>query len=270
MSGFSLDWLRQREPFDLAARDRGCAQRFAATLAQVARRPLRILDLASGSGANLRALAHVIGVEQRWTLTDDDAELVAAQAAIDAQWEKQSLVIDLAQALDELDFAAFDGITTSAFLDLVSQAWLERFAAKLLAAGRPLLATLNVDGRRVWHPALAEDATVLAAFARHQSSNKGFGPALGAAAVSCLADLLRRDGYAVSLARSDWRIARDAVAMLRPLLDDTFHAAREARPDQASIFSRWHEVRREHLERGLLSLDVGHLDLLALPPGDAT
>lgn len=270
MSGFSLDWLRQREPFDLAARDRGCAQRFAATLAQVAARPLRILDLASGSGASLRALAPVIGVDQVWTLTDNDADLVSAQAAVAPHWRMQSLAIDLARDLDVLDLAAFDGVTTSAFLDLVSQAWLDRFAAKLAAAKLPLLAALSVDGRRIWHPPLPDDATVLAAFARHQSSDKGFGPALGAAAVSCLAGRLRRDGYAVSLARSDWRIGRDAVAMLRALLDETSHAACEARPDQANICSRWLDVRRVHLECGVLSLEVGHLDLLALPPGADT
>lgn len=269
MNGFSLAWLRQREPYDLAARDRDCAARFAAALRQRGSRPLRVLDLASGSGASFRALAPLVGTEQAWTLTDNDAELLAAAGTVpagDARWNAHGRIIDLARQLDELDFAAFDAVTTSAFLDLASQAWLDRLAAKLAAANLPLLATLSVDGRRSWHPALPDDAAILAAFEQHQASDKGFGAALGPASASHLAGVLRASAYEVTLARSDWRLGRNARAMLVPLLDDTSRAACAARPDQASAFSRWSETRRRQLAQGALSAEIGHLDLLALPP----
>lgn len=296
MSGFSLAWLRQREPFDLAARDRACMERFAEVLQQSARRPLHVLDLASGSGASLRALAPVIGVDQIWTLTDNDPGLLAAQAgelagwaeasgwttmivpspsarididAGDARWIACSKRVDLDRQLDEVDFAAVDALTTSAFLDLVSQAWLDRFAEKLAASTRPLLAMLNVDGRRLWHPELPDDAEVLVAFEEHQAGDKGFGSALGPAAAPYLAGILRSSGYDVTLARSDWEVAPDARAMLGPLLDDTLRAACEARPDQVRAFARWGDARRQQLATGSLSLVVGHLDLFALPPGMA-
>lgn len=281
MSGFSLAWLRQREPFDLAARDRGCAVRFASALGRCARRPVHVLDLASGSGASFRALAPLVGIDQRWTLTDNDVDLLAAQSEEIARWAAtqgrpwvdpgsrwiaQGRVIDLARQFDALDFRAFDAVTTSAFLDLVSRAWLEAFARKLKASNLPLLAMLSVDGRRVWHPAMPGDAAVHAAFEQHQSLDKGFGAALGPAAAPCLAGLLRSSGYEVTLARSDWHIGGDAHAMLVPLLDDTLHAACEACPDQAVNFSMWATARRSLLAEGALSVDIGHLDLLALPP----
>lgn len=292
MSGFSLAWLRQREPFDLAARDQTCMQRFAARLQQSTHRPLHVLDLASGSGASLRALAPVIGVDHIWTLTDNDAGLLATQKDAlsgwavtsgwttmivplpserididtgDALWIALAKRIDLDRQLDELDFATVDAVTTSAFLDLVSQAWLDRFAEKLAASSLPLLAMLSVDGRRLWYPELPDDAAVLAAFEQHQAGEKGFGPALGPAAAPYLAAILRSSGYDVTLVRSDWEVGQDARAMLGPLLDDTLRAACEARPDEASRFARWGATRREQLAAGRLSLAVGHLDLLALP-----
>lgn len=304
MSGFDAAWLALREPHDLRARDAGLADRFAAAVAAGRGRPVRLLDLASGTGASLRALAPVIGVDQHWTLVDHDDGLVQRQAAefarwaagrgwtVDAvqgqpastdpaytvlgttsrgtaRWTVTCRRLDLAHELEALDPAAYDGITTSAFLDLVSSAWLERFARVLHSAARPLLAVLSVDGIRTWNPVLPGDDAVLSAFERHQSGDKGFGPALGAAAPHRLADLLVAAGHRVTLAPSPWRIAPDDRAMLRPLLDDTLRAAAEADPDRAASFRDWAAERTRLLDAGRLSLTVGHVDLLALPPAGA-
>ncbi len=280
MSGFALCWLRLRERFDASARSLELAHEFALALRRHPERPLRLLDLASGSGASFRALAPLIDVEQVWSLTDCDEALLAAQAdeiarwsterecgsrLTSTRWQIRSRCIDLARALDEIDLARHDGVTTSAFLDLVSASWLDRFAAMISAWQGPLLATLNVDGRRCWHPAMVEDADVLAAFEAHQSRDKGFGPALGPAAADHLANRLRAAGYDVQLGRSDWRIGPQDIDMLQPLLDDTLNAACEARPEQSRCFERWADARRRQMAAGGLSLAVGHLDLLALP-----
>jgi len=289
MSGFALDWLRDREPLDAAARSRECASRFVAALVRPQGRPLRILDLASGSGSNFRALAPVVGGAQDWLLVDDDAALLAAQPAEvecwaqasgwtthcaedgivvearDGRWSARGRSLDLHQELESLDLAAFDAITTCAFLDLVSAQWLERFARRLARARRPLLAVLTVDGRRAWHPALPGDEAVLAAFARHQGGDKGFGPALGVEAAQALACQLDAGGFEVTLARSDWRIGPSAPSMLLQLLEGSVHAASEAQPAGADAFAAWRTERSRQLAAGTLSLEVGHLDLLALP-----
>lgn len=290
MSGFfALDWLRQREPFDHAARDRGCIARLVCALRLRDQRPLRLLDLASGSGAGMRALAPAIGADQFWTLTDHDPALLSAQAreltqwaaghewssthdddgvAIDtgtSQWRALGHTIDLQQRLDDLDFTAFDAVTTSAFLDLVSRPWLERLATNLAASRRPLLAMLTVDGRRHWAPGLPDDGDMLRAFEMHQRRDKGFGSALGPEAASVLAGLLSARGYDITLARSDWRIGTKAAPMLERLIEDTLLAACEAHPDDTARFTAWAAMRRRHLAHGALSIEIGHLDLLALP-----
>ena len=69
----------------------------------------------------------------------------------------------------------------------------------------PFLAALTVDGRREWQPRLDDDALVAAAFAAHQRAAKDFGPALGGAAPDVLEALLRKAGFRVERAASDWR-----------------------------------------------------------------
>ena len=86
MIGFSLDWLRLRAPFDRAARDAGLARRFAAALRRPAGRPPRLVDLGTGTGANARVLAPVIGGDQDWLLLDSDAAMLGFCAAEHLAW----------------------------------------------------------------------------------------------------------------------------------------------------------------------------------------
>ena len=291
MSGFAADWLQRREPFDAAARDTDLARRFGAALSEEQNRPRRIIDLAAGSGANFRALAPLLGGDQDWLLVDHDPLLMAAQAAeiarwsqregwrcqdIDggvrvdteaAHWRVRAYRLDLATDLEQVDFAACDGVTTSAFLDLVSAAWLARLCDVLAGFGRPLLATLTVDGRRHWHPSLPVDVRIDNAFRHHQSGDKGFGPALGNLAGAYLADRLATRGYKVTTARSDWWIGAEHREMLMHLVGEAAAVACAAEPAASAEFHAWSATRTAQIRSGLLALDVGHVDLHALPPG---
>ena len=291
MNVFGADWLKRRAPFDAQARDAGLVRGFSGALPGDASAARRIVDLAAGSGANFRALAPLIGGEQDWLLVDSDPLLLAAQAgeigrwsrdagwrcrsldsgilveAAGARWHARARRLDLARSVEEVDFAGCDGVTTSAFLDLVSAAWLERLCALLARHARPLLATLTVDGRRDWHPLLPADARLGAAFLRHQERDKGFGPALGPRAAGQLADGLAGRGYEVSVARSDWRIGAEHGDMLRHMVAETVAAAVEADPSGSAHFAEWSRERNAQLSSGTLALEVGHLDLLALPRG---
>lgn len=287
MSDFSLAWLRLRESADLAARDPGLARRFAAALPKD--RPLRIIDLASGSGANARALLPRIATDQEWTLVDRDHDLLAAQAeeftawsrrqgypiaagggriAIEAQparWQLSSMPLDLARDLETIDEIAADGVTAAAFFDLVSEAWLARLAAIVARRRAAFLAVLTVDGRREWAPGIEEDAIVAEGFAQHQRRDKGFGPALGGAAPALLEKLFRERGYRIERATSDWRLGAGESALLGALIEGEATAAREAVPERTAEIGRWESRRREQLAAGQVRLTLGHCDLLALP-----
>lgn len=290
MTGFSAAWLRLREPFDRLARSAALARGFAAAVHRQAEGPLRIVDLAAGSGANFRALAPLLDSDQDWLLVDHDPALLTAQRAeivdwatrhgwrwtadgehiaVDtgqARWRMRGLRLDLASELEALERIPFDGLVTTAFLDLVSATWLDRLGNLLARLQRPLLATLTVDGRRTWHPPHPADAQVLADFTRHQGVDKGFGPSLANEAVAHLATGLAGHGHAVTTARSDWRIGPTQQDMLRYLLDEATAVAHATDPAAAGLIAGWAAARRTQLEGGLLSLEVGHLDLLALPP----
>jgi hypothetical protein len=288
MSGFSLDWLRLRAPFDLAARDRRLAADFAAALPRA--RPLHLVDLGAGTGGNVRALAPVIGGDQVWRLFDDDPALVAEQApehlawaaragyaardetpdgilveATGARWRLYPHPLDLRDGIDAALAGPCDGVTMAAFADLVGAHWMERLAAILAGRRLPLLSVLAVDGRREWQPATPEDGIVRDAFAEHQRREKGFGPALGPDAPRQLAAILAGAGFAVTTAPSDWHIGAGDRAMLQALIAAEAEAAAEAVPDAAAAIARWRARRQSELAAGALAVTIGHCDVLALP-----
>ena len=289
MTGFAREWLKLRESADLAARDPGLARRFAASLRREPDRALHLVDLGAGTGAHCRALMPRLGGDQDWLLVDIDVDLVAAQldamtfwarrqgypiqaggghiriSAGSARWHIAGRVLDLARDWEALEAIPADGVTASALFDLVSAAWLARFADWLERHRLPLLAVLTVDGRRCWDPPLAQDEAAAAGFQRHQGGDKGFGPALGGNAPQILAQALAARGFAIDEAASDWHLDARDRALLDELLGGEAQAASAALPQDRETLAAWETRRRELLKDGRLKLIVGHRDVLALP-----
>lgn len=264
MSEFSAAWLALRRPHDAAARSAALARRFAAAVSRRAGGGAPwLLDLGAGTGANADYLAPLLPAGQRWALADRDAALLAEALPGRTRRPPALLALDLGRELARLDLDAFDGVTAAALMDLVSAAWFDRLARGCAWAGLPLLLALSYDGRRAWRPAAAEDTEVAARFDRHQRGDKGFGPALGPAAPAYLRSRLVGLGYRVETARADWRLGAADRDMLLALIDGTA----EACGADAPVVEAWRRRRLAEARAGRLALRIGHLDLLARPPG---
>lgn len=242
---FDTEWLDLREPADHAARNADLLQQFADALPA---KP-HIIDLGSGTGSTLRAVAPIIP-DAKWLLTDNDPVLLAEakRRAPGAQIEQVDLAKNLAQPLAH----NADAITASALIDLVSAAWLDDLVR--LAEGRALYIALSVDGDDDWQPAHPDDALIAQAFKSHQRRDKGFGPALGGEAASYLAAALHKAGYHVRLAPSAWRLTPGPLTSA--LAGGIANASSESGVAKATA-DAWCEARRP------ASAQIGHIDLLA-------
>ena len=262
--GFSADWLRLREPYDTIACDRGLLGQLAAwagTLDEI-----RVVDLGSGTGSNLRRTAPALACRQDWTLVEWDPALLAAgerhlQAAPVA-WRYRRL--DLSVDLERLAAEPCHLLTASALLDLVSASWLDRLTALRGRLGAALYVTLSYVGGVRWWPEDPYDRTAMALVDRHQGTDKGFGPALGPQAGPALATLLAGQGKVLTAA-SPWRLGaadRDIQALL---LDGYVGAAAELAPDSRDELNAWGRRRHALVADGRSHLEVAHQDLLFLP-----
>lgn len=269
--GFDPHWLRLRSAFDDAARAEHITRLFAGSLPE---NP-RLLDLAAGTGANLRYLAPRLGhAGQRWVLADHDPVLLDAVAGEMENWARsrpalafgwECRQIDLVRDLGSLDPADFDGIVSTALFDLVSADWLLEFVKWLARTLRPVLFTLSVDGRLDWTPGDPADAAMRGWIESHQATDKGFGPGLGRHAPGLLAETLGMNGFDVLTGESDWHIGPDDAAMHRALIEGYRTAALETAPASAAIIDGWARRRLTASERGELTALVGHADIFARP-----
>jgi SAM-dependent methyltransferase len=274
MSGFSGDWLSAREPVDLRARNATVRDAFLTHLsvrkAADRSRPLVLLDLGAGTGATLRALAPHIAEPHAWRLAEHDPALIARARALigEEQTRVEILETDLAAGVPEALLEGVDGVTTSAFLDLVSPGWISAFARQLAARRLPFLAMLTYDGRQSLEPADPLDETIREAMNAHQRGDKGFGAALGPQAADLSREVFQEAGFRVVEGASDWEAEPDEEAFQSMLVDGWVDAARDMAGDMGidpEALSAWHARRRQDIVARHLVTRVGHRDLAALP-----
>jgi len=275
---FSADWLGLREAADHRAR-----ARFAGT---ELRRFGHIVDLGCGTGSNFRFLAPELAAEQQWLCIDRDRgllERLPQRIAESGRWtvDAESGVVDarggtcrcaievrehdLSRGLPQTAGRADTLVTASALLDLVSAAWLGSAAAWCAARNVAALFALTFDGRMSCVPSDPFDTVLYALVNRHQLGDKGFGAALGPAAVEAAVDMFSARGYASLRARSDWHIGADEAALQLALVSGWCDAAAELEPKLSGRIAEWLERRTRDIEAGSLEIMVGHEDLLFLP-----
>ena len=265
-------WLALREAADTPARSVELTRAVVDRLPRT--RPLRILDLGTGTGSNVRYLASRLPSPQEWLVVDEDAELLQesqrGSAAPAGGAEAPPLRIETRQMnLGELDPAIFSGrdlVTASALLDLVSETWLTSLATYCRANGSAALFALSYNGHSHCSPVEPEDAAIRELMNRHQRQNdKGFGRAAGPDAVDAAERAFVAVGYEVQRAASDWNVPPESREMQRQLIEGWAGAAREIAPGESPMIADWLTRRLAHVDAGRSRIVVGHEDLAAWP-----
>lgn len=284
MSGFSASWLGLREGADHRSRNATLTRRLAGRFIDTP--TLRIVDLGSGTGSNLRATAPHLGPNQEWTLVDYDPALLEEAATALTRWADEakaigdSLVLvkagrnigvtfriaDLNRDLDAVLEKNPDLVTASALFDLISAEWMARFAKAVAASGASFYTVLTYDGRDEFAPPHPLDPAVITAFATHQTRDKGFGPAAGPKAASALAEAFRKTNYAVETGDSPWVLGSTDARLVLELLSGIANAVGETGLVPAEGLKDWLAFRKDAAPKPDARLITGHTDILAFRP----
>jgi len=286
---FSADWLALREPADVAARSVPLTRAIAGPLTRA--EEVHVLDLAAGTGSNVRYLADHLSVRQRWLLVDNNSALLAQVPIRMSSWgiahgyepvnvsgglvlrgdrrtcRLATRLLDLTALDDDGIFAGRVLVTASALLDLVSETWLRALAARCRGNGAAVLFALTYDGAIRCAPEEPEDEMVRELVNRHQRTDKGFGAALGPDAAGLTERCFAGLGYGVRRERSDWELPPDAIGLQRQLIEGWAQAAAATAPALGALIRGWRDRRLTHLENHRSRLTVGHQDLAAWPTG---
>lgn len=265
----SPTWLDLREPADAAARARDLVARLGRFVPVEG--PWSIHDLASGSGAMGRWLAPLLPGPQRWVLHDRDEDLLAlaaanvpGPAADGAEVAVETRASDVTQLRAD-DFAGATLITASALLDLLTWDELTPLIGACAGARCPVLFALSVSGCVELSPADPLDARIAAAFDAHQRRMTRRGRLLGPDAVDAARRGFRRLGADVIFRPSPWRLGAPESALAIEWLTGWVEAACVQVPELAAEAVSYRRRRLREAAAGLLTVTVGHTDLLVLP-----
>ncbi|QDT04951.1 Trans-aconitate 2-methyltransferase [Rubripirellula lacrimiformis] len=250
-------WLAARETVDRRCRSAELAMQFAA----MATADVQMVDLGCGTGANYRYLAPRMKPDVTWLAIDHDAEILESASRSLPTESVQIQRRDLASDFSVFSECPTSAFTASAFLDLVSEAWIRRFVD--FVHDRPLLIAMTSTGLPIWDPVDEWDSVINECLERHQRSDHGFGNALGPDAVACLAEQLVGKGSDPKLRSTDWKLSADDTPLMKMLIAGI---ARRVRCDPGSVaIDEWEERRFEQLDRAELQLTWPHQDLLSVP-----
>jgi SAM-dependent methyltransferase len=281
-------WLRLREETDWTSRSSRLTREIAGHLAS--HETVHVLDLATGTGSNLRYLVERLPPRQRWLLLDRSPDLLSLVSERTAVWASargysmratsegfalegnglDCLVatrqMDLKLPLDPLLCAERQLVTGSAILDLVSESWLRALAECCRRAGAAALFALTYNGRSSFTPSEPEDDLLRDLLNAHQLRDKGLGgPATGPAAHAAAEAAFTEAGYVVQAVTSDWVIDTFQHELQGVLIEGLAGAGLEQRPDLGGAIEDWLSRRQMHIANGRSQAVVGHHDLAAWP-----
>jgi len=265
MTSFSAEWLALREPYDARARNPSILDAVVASAEGCL--AMRIVDLAAGIGATLRALAPRLSARQVWRLVDNNPELLthARKLTRSGSCAIEARALDLNCGLEDALNGPIDLVTAFALLDLVSETWLAGLVGEIVRRSIPIYATLSYDGRAAISPADPFDAAIVAAVNRHQTTDKGFGPALGPAAAAAAIAQLQSMDYSVVRGASDWVLGPDDRELQMKIFANWASAACGSAGLSHADMVGWLARRRAAVIAGCSSVRIGHVDFFATP-----
>jgi hypothetical protein len=215
----------------------------------------------------LRALSPRLPARQHWDLVDNDPRLLNAASGGKSSDDisLNAVHLDLNGNFEVMLNRPTDLITMSALLDLVSGAWLDRFAFHVAARALPVYAALTYDGRIDLSPADPTDAAIATAVNAHQHTDKGFGPALGRSGAAAAISRFEALGYSVLQGPSDWVIGTADREIQIELLNGWATAASEIESLPSQEIDNWLTRRKAAVDRRASTMRVGHVDFVATP-----
>lgn len=272
----NLDWLTLRFKYDSYARHVGLHKHL---LQKVNGRDLRILDLGSGSAANVLHLAGAFNAKQHWTLVDRDSFLLH-QVAVNLQSLLSSASQEPSYEIFSEDFynsdarcfsKVYDLVVANAVFDLNSMTQF-RLLIRTLNRTQPrstlLYFTLNLDTDLQFHPLDSHDHLARDLFHKHMCRRQHFGRAMGPKSAKLMASTLETFGYRVKVGPSPWVAQSDSrfIDSYLDFMQDCRTDFSRISEEKRKLYDAWLLRRKAQNLRGELSLRVGHLDIFAERP----
>ncbi len=285
-NNFDIDWLAERYPFDVEARNKTIEQ--AAVDYLKTDEPVTIVDVGAGTGSNCLYFLDKLQQDQSWIFIEKDKAL--APALINRLTEYASfhkydwslkdgvyemltpfkkvsfkIISDNFSKIDQLvDLSEIDLVVANAVFDLLSKVQISQFLDQLTQNKVACLFTLHYTGMR-FVPEDPFDQAYIDLYDSHMMRQQSFGQALGKMAAAHLVQTFETANYNLQTGDSAWNILQDDIKMHYYLLNFMESALSELSytEELKAYFPKWLKRKKELIITRQQGLEVMHLDLFA-------
>ena len=284
---FDVDWLNERYPFDVEARDKALETKMLALLAD---KPIvTLVDVGAGTGSNCLYFISKLSQHQKWFLIEQNTDLKKAtirrlkdyasyhkysfdqqQDHIKIKAPKKNIEVTIIN--DSLlnmetcvDVSKVDIVTANAVFDLFSEAQLIQLVNIISKHQLTFYHTLSYQGM-FFEPDDPFDKIFIDTYNEHMERPQAFGKALGTKANACLLTLFEAQPCTITTATSTWQIEPNDLKMHYYLLNFMENALGEMNlpPAKQQNFEKWVQRKKELIITAQQRLKVEHLDVLVI------
>ena len=284
-----IQWLAHRYACDAEARHPEIEHKFLAFFEQH-QTALKVVDVGSGTGANVRYYFDHIPHAQEWTLIEQNGSLrdecrrsLAAFAKEQGyDWQERDDTFRLADAqktatirlvpgriehIEQLaDLSQTDVVTANAVFDLLSYEHFDTLVGTLARHNVCLLATLNYY-ETSFLPFSEEDYRFTRWYHLHMKRPQPTGIAMGPDCSEEMLDVLAEHHMMIEQEGSQWHLKQHATTMHHYLLHFIEHAVAELSlsTDEQHDFDAWLSHKKTLCRQRKLEIIVDHSDIFAYP-----
>lgn len=287
-NNFDIDWLAERYPFDVEARNKTIEQTAIDYLKTD--QPVVIVDIGAGTGSNCLYFLDKLKQDQSWIFIEKDPKLAPALihrleeyatfhkykwSHTDGVYQMLTpfkkvtfkVISDTFFKLGQLiDLSRVDLVVANAVFDLLSKVQISSFLEQLSSNNIACLFTLNYTGMR-FIPEDPFDQAYIDLYNAHMERPQSFGHAMGKQAAVYVAQVLEETQYTLHKGESIWRIMEDDIKMHYYLLNFMDNALSELTypAELQKSFPKWLKRKKDLIITRRQGLEVNHIDLFACP-----
>ncbi len=287
-NNFDIDWLAERYPFDVDARNKTIEQ---AALNHLKKdQPVVIVDVGAGTGSNCLYFLDKLQQDQSWIFIEKDQSLAPAlinRLTEYASYHKYNwslkngvyemltplkkvtfkVISDTFLKIDQIvDLASVDLVVANAVFDLLSKVQISTFLDQLTKHKIACLFTLHYTGMK-FIPEDPFDQNYIDLYDSHMMRSQSFGQAMGKMAAAHLVQTFEAANYQLQKGDSSWNILQEDIKMHYYLLNfmETALSELSYTEELQSYFPKWLKRKKELIITRQQGLEVMHLDLFACP-----
>ena len=286
-TNFSIQWLEDRFPFDIAARNKTVEN--ACLHYCQNKETLRIVDIGSGTGSNGLYFFEKFPQTQEWTFIELNKELLEAAFARIKTWadekgypsSRDGLAMQLELPGREvqikglntsflelqkvIDLHQVDLVTAGAVFDLLTQEMFQSITDQLIFHQVGLLATLNFTDQR-FQPSLSGDEQYIRLYKEHMLRPQAFGQSMGPDCYEQMTRYYEKSELDWVGGKSEWEIGPGDTTMHVHVLNFMENSVPEMLTDELDDFGEWIAKKKQLVHAQQLSTYVSHYDIFVKPP----